>query len=52
MPVEVYWSMAFAPLNNLIRFHIEGRSMGNMPFTFSEDMMWQTFDLVIKALKP
>lgn len=52
MPVEVYWSMAFAPLNNLIRFHIEGRSLGNMPFTFSEDMMWQTFDLVIKALKP
>jgi TetR/AcrR family transcriptional regulator, multidrug resistance operon repressor len=52
MPVEVYWSMAFAPLNNLIRFHIEGRSMGNMPFTFSEKLMWQTFDLVIKALKP
>ncbi|MGG9971569.1 TetR/AcrR family transcriptional regulator [Ferruginibacter sp. SUN002] len=52
MPVEVYWSMAFAPLNNLIRFHIEGRSLGNMPFTFSEDLMWQTFDLVIKALKP
>ncbi len=52
MPVEVYWSMAFAPLNNLIRFHIEGRSMGNMPFTFSEKLMWQTFELVIKALKP
>lgn len=52
MPVEVYWSMAFAPLNNLIRFHIEGRSMGNMPFTFSENLMWQTFALVIKALKP
>ncbi len=52
MPVEVYWSMAFAPLNNLIRFHIEGRSMGNTPFTFSEKLMWQTFDLVIKALKP
>lgn len=52
MPVEVYWSVAFAPLNNLIRFHREGRSMGNMPFTFSEDIMWQTFDLVIKALKP
>ncbi|MES2780603.1 MAG: TetR/AcrR family transcriptional regulator [Bacteroidota bacterium] len=52
MPVEVYWSMAFAPLHNLIRFHIEGRSLGNMPFTFSEDLMWQTFALVIKALKP
>lgn len=52
MPVEVYWSMAFAPLNNLIRFHIEGRSMGNMPFTFSENLMWQTFDLVMKALRP
>lgn len=52
MPVEVYWSMAFAPLNNLFRFHFEGRSMGNTPFTFSESLMWQTFALVIKALKP
>jgi TetR/AcrR family transcriptional repressor of multidrug resistance operon len=52
MPVEVYWSMAFAPLNNLIRFHNEGRSLGNMPFTFSENLMWRTFDLVMKALKP
>lgn len=52
MPVEVYWSMAFAPLNNLIRFHNEGRSMGNTPFTFSEKLMWQTFELVLKALKP
>jgi AcrR family transcriptional regulator len=52
MPVEVYWSMAFAPMQNLIRFHIEGRSMGNMPFTFSEKLMWQTFELVLKALKP
>jgi TetR/AcrR family transcriptional regulator, multidrug resistance operon repressor len=52
MPVEVYWSIAFAPLHNLIRFHSEGRSMGNKPFTFSEKLMWQTFELVIKALKP
>lgn len=52
MPIEVYWSMAFAPLLNLIRFHNEGRSMGNMPYTFSEKQMWQTFELVLKALKP
>ncbi|MEZ4904516.1 MAG: TetR/AcrR family transcriptional regulator [Spirosomataceae bacterium] len=52
MPIEVYWSIAFAPLYNLIRFHNEGRSMGGKPFIFSEDIMNQTLALVLKALKP
>ncbi len=51
MPLEVYWSIAFAPLYNLIRFHNEGRSVGGKPFVLTEKVMWQTFDLVIKALK-
>lgn len=52
LPVEVYWSVAFAPLNNLINFHNEGRSMGDRPFTLTDELMSQTFDLVIKALTP
>lgn len=51
MPLEVYWSMAFAPLYNLIRFHNEGRSIGGRPFVLNNKIIWQTFDLVIKALK-
>ena len=51
IPFEVYWSVAFAPLYNLIRFHTEGRSKGNEPFKLSDEILWKTFDLVVKALK-
>lgn len=51
MPFEVYWSIAFAPLYNLIRFHNEGKSMGGRPFKLTNEILWQTFDLALKALK-
>lgn len=51
MPKEVYWSIAFAPLYNLIRFHNEGRTLGGKPFVLTEELIWKTFDLVLKALK-
>lgn len=51
LPLEVYWSVAFAPLYTLIRFHNEGHSVGGRKFTFSEKIMKQTFACVIKALK-
>lgn len=51
MPFEVYWSIAFAPLYNLIRFDKEGQSMGGMPFKLTDEILWRTFDLVVKALK-
>jgi len=52
MPVEVYWSIAFAPLYALIRFHNEGWNLAGKSFTVSEKILWQTFELVLKALKP
>ncbi|PLK43375.1 TetR/AcrR family transcriptional regulator [Emticicia sp. TH156] len=51
MKKEVFWSIAYAPLYNLIRFHTEGISLAGEPFQFSEALMWQTFDVVMKALK-
>jgi AcrR family transcriptional regulator len=51
MPLEVYWSVAFAPLYALMRFHTEGQSVGGVPFEISEKVLWATFDLVIKAFK-
>ena len=51
MNKEVFWSVAYAPLYNLIRFHTEGISLAGDPFRFSEEIMWQTFDVVMKALK-
>lgn len=51
MPKEVFWSVAYAPLYNLLRFHSEGVSLAGKPFRFSEETMWQTFEVVMKALK-
>ncbi|GAB3516862.1 TetR/AcrR family transcriptional regulator [Emticicia fontis] len=48
---EVFWSLAYAPLYNLLRFHTEGTSLAGRPFQFSDEVMWETFGLVIKALK-
>ncbi|TWF41315.1 TetR family transcriptional regulator [Chitinophaga polysaccharea] len=50
MPLEVYWSVAFAPLYALIRFHNEGQSLDGRKFKFSESIMKQTFDCVVKGL--
>lgn len=51
MPLEVFWSVAYAPLYSLIRFDREGKSVSGKPFQMTEKVLWQTFDLVIKALK-
>lgn len=51
MPIEVYWSIAFAPLYNLLRFDKYGRSLAGKPFKMSEEVLWQTYDLALKALR-
>jgi TetR/AcrR family transcriptional regulator, multidrug resistance operon repressor len=50
MPIEVFWSIAYAPLYNLLRFHSDGQSIGGRPFVFTNEILWQTFDLVMKAV--
>ncbi|MBS1660741.1 MAG: TetR/AcrR family transcriptional regulator [Bacteroidetes bacterium] len=52
MPVEVYWSVAFAPLFNLVRFHKAGMNMAGEPFVLTDEMLGQTLKLVLKALRP
>jgi len=52
MPLEVYWSIAFAPLYSLLRFDNEGHSVGGHPFKLTDAVLWQTYDLVLKALTP
>lgn len=51
MPLEVFWSIAYAPLYSLVRFDQEGHSIGGKSFKMSDEIFWKTFDLVIKALK-
>ena len=52
LPIEVYWTIAFAPLYNLLLFHKNGRSVGLRPFQFSNKIMHQTLEVVLKALQP
>ena len=52
MPIEVYWSVAFAPLYNLLRWNKTGNNMAGEKFKLTDEMMEQTLALVLKALKP
>ena len=53
LPIEIYWSIAFAPLYQLVKFHISKTGIGERtPFIFDDDKIQQTLNLVLKALKP
>lgn len=53
VPVEVYWSIAFAPLYQLAKFHIHGKNMsGGKKFILNDQTLELTLQLVLKALKP
>jgi TetR/AcrR family transcriptional regulator, multidrug resistance operon repressor len=53
LPAEVYWSVAFAPLYQLIKFHLAGKGLGNRgPFLLDESKLEMALALVLKALKP
>jgi AcrR family transcriptional regulator len=53
VPVEVYWSVAFAPLYQLLKFHLHGRGLPGTPrFALDDKLMDQTLDLVVRALTP
>lgn len=52
LPFEVFWSIAYAPLYQLIKFHTQGESYVNQKFAMTDEIMMQTLQLVLKALKP
>jgi len=54
LPLEVYWSVAYSPLYQLVKLHMLGRGMmgGAEKFVLDEKIMNQTLQLVVKALKP
>lgn len=53
MPVEVYWSVAYAPLYQLVKYHIHGKGLpGTEDFVLDDKLLLQTLKLVLKALKP
>lgn len=52
MPFEVYWSVAFSPLYNLVKYHKAGMNLAGEKFVLTDAMLTQTLALVLKALKP
>lgn len=53
LPLEVYWSIAFAPLYQLVKFHMSGRGLrGAEKFVLDTKTMNQTLEIVLKALRP
>jgi TetR/AcrR family transcriptional repressor of multidrug resistance operon len=48
---EVYWSVALAPLYSLISFHHKQQGLKGHVVEVDENVLWTTFDLVVKALK-
>jgi AcrR family transcriptional regulator len=52
LPIEVYWAIAFAPLYQLIKYHLDGHGLHNEKFSLDDKTMKMTLKLVLKALKP
>lgn len=52
LPFEVYWSIAYAPLYQLLKYHTQGRTHATDHFSISDQAINQALGLVLKALKP
>lgn len=52
VPVEVFWSVAYGPLYNLLNFHKRGTSLAGNKFVLTDEIMMRALQLVLKALKP
>lgn len=52
LPFEVYWSVAYAPLYQLLKFHAQENSYVHKKFQLTGEMMDQSLQLILKALKP
>ncbi|CAL1519433.1 TetR/AcrR family transcriptional regulator [Chitinophaga sp. MM2321] len=52
LPAEIFWSLAYGPFYILVKFHLDNSAMSGKPFSLSEQKMKQTFERVMKALKP
>lgn len=53
IPVEVFWSVAYAPLYQLVKYHMDGSSLPGLgPFVLTDKIMNQALSLVVKGLTP
>lgn len=52
MSFEVYWSVTFGPLYNLLRWDQAARNIAGHKFELTQEMLDQTLELVLKAVTP
>jgi AcrR family transcriptional regulator len=52
LPLEVYWTMAYAPLYQLIRFHLQKSKHPSPNINITEIKLLAALQLVLKALQP
>lgn len=52
MPFATYWSVAFAPLFQLLKFHHRQRTPNGSPYQLSETQVMEACDIVLRALTP
>ena len=52
LPIEVFWSLAFAPLYQLVKYHINGRGVKRQPFALDDQSLEIALSTVLKGLKP
>lgn len=52
LPIEVYWSVAFAPLYQLVKFHLNGTGLMGRPFALTAADLEQSLQLILRALTP
>ena len=51
-PLEIYWSLAYAPLFQLLKFHRQNKSITGKKFVLTESKFNQTFSRVLLSLTP
>lgn len=51
-PLEIYWSLAYAPLFQLLKFHRQNKSLTGKKFVLTEKKFNQAFSRVLVSLTP
>lgn len=52
LPLEIYWTIAYAPLYQLIKFHLQKSKHPAPNITMTETKLLAALKLVLKALQP
>ncbi|WP_258098026.1 TetR/AcrR family transcriptional regulator [Marinoscillum pacificum] len=52
LPLEVYWSLAFAPLYKLVEFHVNKKGMNGRKYQLTDEDLEAALSSVLQGLKP